>query len=339
MATRDRRVEPDAHVIAAARAAAGWARSRRATWTDEPLPAPAWGVEATPAIAPPPERHDRWSDLTAAMERLRSGAPAIGRWFAIGAVAGALAVTAWLSAPRLRRATPRRTSPSTSLLPESAPPRRPDAAPPPAPTRAPAGELHVKSTPAGARVLLDGKDRGITPLTLTDVSTGAHDITLTSSAGTVHRSVRVVANQSVDVDEPIFSGWVAVLAPFDVDATENGRALRTDDRNEILLPPGVHDIRLANATLNYAIVEHVEVKPGATATLRVTPPPSTLTITAAEPAEIWLDGTRIGETPLTGFPAALGVHEIVVRRAAAGERRFTVTVGTKPVTLNLDAPR
>jgi hypothetical protein len=199
--------------------------------------------------------------------------------------------------------------------------------------------LRVKSTPAGARVLVDGKERGATPLTLTDLRPGVHDVTLTSSAGTVHRSVRVAANDTVDVDESIFPGWIKVLAPFDVEVNEDGRALRSDERDQILLPPGVHDLQLTNASLNYAFVQHVEVTPGATTTIRVTPPSSTLTVTAAEPSEVWLDGARIGATPLAAVAAPLGAHEVIVKRPDGGERRFTVTIGTNPFTLNADSQR
>ena len=48
------------------------------------------------------------------------------------------------------------------------------------------------------------------------------------------------------------------------------------------------------------------------------------------------DGTRVGETPLNAVQVALGTHSIVVRRAAGGERRFTVTIGVTPFTLDVD---
>jgi hypothetical protein len=34
----------------------------------------------------------------------------------------------------------------------------------------------------------------------------------------------------------------------------------------------------------------------------------------------------------------LGSHEIVVKRQAGGEKRFPVTIGAKPYTLNVDFP-
>jgi hypothetical protein len=39
------------------------------------------------------------------------------------------------------------------------------------------------------------------------------------------------------------------------------------------------------------------------------------------------------------MPVELGTHDIVVKRAAGGEKRFTVTITVKPLTLNADFSR
>ena len=66
------------------------------------------------------------------------------------------------------------------------------------------------------------------------------------------------------------------------------------------------------------------------------PPPSTLTVTASAPGEVFVDGQRVGETPLTDYPVNLGTRDIVVRAASGAERRFTTTVTTVPVRLDVD---
>ena len=207
---------------------------------------------------------------------------------------------------------------------------------PPVTTGKAPGGLRVKSTPAGAQVFIDGKARGVTPLTLTDVIAGRHTIELKGDAGTVQRTVTVVANNTAEIDEVIFSGWLLVYSPFDLVITEGGRALRPDDRNQIMLSPGRHELRLVNRALGYEAVHQVELKSGEKTTLSVKPPPSTMTVTATEAAEVWLDGTQVGETPLNALPVELGTHEIAVRRAVGGERRFTVTITVNPFTLNVD---
>jgi len=229
-----------------------------------------------------------------------------------------------------------------SLIPASTPKPKPaqpeksnQAAAPPAAAARKTGTLNVSSTPT-AQVILDGKARGVTPLTLSDVAPGRHEVVLRSQDGTVRRTVTVAANGAVNIEEAIFAGWVSVLSPFEVEVAENGRVLRPDDRSQIMLPPGAHDLRFANKTLGYATTQKVEVNPGEGTTIRLTPEPCRVTVTTNEPAEVSIDGNKIGDVPLLGVGVPLGTHEIVVRRLAGGERRYTVTLGTAPYTLRVD---
>jgi hypothetical protein len=197
------------------------------------------------------------------------------------------------------------------------------------------GTLIVSSTPPGAQVLVDGKARGVTPLNLTDLSLGHHEVELKGEGGTVRRTVTISATAAASIDEAIFAGFVKVYSPFDVTVAENGRVLRSDDSHQIMLPAGIHELRLTNRALGYEAVRKVDVKPGEATLLQLAPEPSAMTVTAAEAAEVWLDGTRIGDAPVNAAPVAIGVHEILVKRAAGGERRFTVTISAKPFTLNV----
>lgn len=51
-------------------------------------------------------------------------------------------------------------------------------------------QLTVSSTPEAANILLDGQEKGITPLVLRDIPPGEHDITV-SSPGFISRNIRV----------------------------------------------------------------------------------------------------------------------------------------------------
>jgi archaellum component FlaG (FlaF/FlaG flagellin family) len=207
---------------------------------------------------------------------------------------------------------------------------------PPATTRKATGGLRVTSTPAGAQVLIDGTARGVTPLMLTEISAGRHSIELKGDAGTVERTVLVARDKTAEIVESIFSGWLTVYSPFDLVITEDGRALRLDDRHQTMLGAGQHQLRLVNRALGYDALRQVQLKPGETTSLSVTPPPSTMTVTATEAAEVWLDGARVGEAPVNAWPVELGSHEIVVKRTVGGERRFTVTMTVNPFMLNVD---
>ena len=105
-------------------------------------------------------------------------------------------------------------------------------------TRKPTGALFVSAEPVGAKVLVDGTARGVTPLTIDDLASGAHTVVLESAKGSVHRSVTIKAGETTQLAETIFAGWLTVFSPFELTITEGTRAIRLDDRHQVMLPPG-----------------------------------------------------------------------------------------------------
>lgn len=332
-------------MIAAAQAAASWARARRATWTDKPLPRPVAPATApfaasyadaladlesideervvssikqstTPPPAPPPK-----PALDEPAERspwLTYAAVAAGVALVVGA-GGFFAMRAFNSSSRERSASA--SPPAADTKPAS---------------RKTVGSLKVTSTPEGARVVIDGRDRGVTPLSLDDLSIGTHMVSIEARNGSVQRSVAVSADYVAQLDEQIFDGWVAIFSPIEVVISEGNRVLRPDDKNEIMLPPGTHRLRFTNRALAYDQSQDVVVKPGEKAAYTVTPPRSTLTVSASEQAEVFLDGTKIGDTPLNGAPVPIGTHNLVLKRASGAEKRMPITVTVKPFAVTVD---
>ena len=198
------------------------------------------------------------------------------------------------------------------------------------------GRLDVNSDPPGAQVTVDGQTRGSTPLTLDHLRAGSHSVVLERDGGSVRRVVVVKAHETAEVSEALFAGWLTVYSPFDVAITEGGRMIRLDDRRQVMLPPGPHELRFENRRLDYAEVRHVDVRAGEFTTLSVIPSTSTLTVTATAAADVWIDGARIGQTPLVAVPVELGTREIVLKRTNGDERRTTVMVTAKPTSLEVD---
>jgi hypothetical protein len=224
-------------------------------------------------------------------------------------------------------------------------PSKPDAvvakpAPPrPAAGAARTGQLIARSDPPGAKVLVDGTERGVTPLTLDDVTIGPHTVVVQSDKGSVRRTVTVASDRAAVVSESIFAGWLNVYAPFELQITEGPRVIRLDETGRVLLPPGPHDLRLENRDLGYQETRRVEVQPGETTSLSIVVSPSTLTVTASAPAVVSIDGQQVGETPLTNHPIALGTRDILVKSADGMERRFTRKVTVAPVQIDVDFSR
>jgi hypothetical protein len=200
----------------------------------------------------------------------------------------------------------------------------------------PLGRLTARSEPPGAVVLVDGRERGTTPLTLEDVTLGQHVVVLRSDQGSVRRTVQVTANEPALVSEAIYAGWVKLFVPFPVEISEGPRMLRLDDQNQIMLGPGVHDLQFESRSLGYHESRRVEVNPGQAVAVSLVPPPSTLNVTASLPATVMIDGQRVGETPLADQPIALGTRDIVVRSATGAERRYTRQVTVAPVRIEVD---
>jgi hypothetical protein len=372
VASNDTSADQQDNVVAAARAAASWGRARRAAWTDVPLatyrplpesrPAPAT-IAPPPrpiAAAVPPPRPIAAAPLPPPVPlpiaiptpipkvKVKTGPSVAARaaesvralrmpgWLPRAAAAVVVAVVVIRGGMYLWNAVPARPARTAVVAPVAV---RPPAAPASTSRRRPTGGLRVTSTPAAAQVFVDGKARGVTPVTISDLSVGRHTVELKSTAGTVERTVTIAADKTVDIEESIFAGWVAVYSPFDLTVTEGGRALLMDDRHQVMLSPGRHVLRLVNRTLAYDAVRQVDLKPGEVTTLTVTPPPSTMTVTATEAAEVWVDGVRIGATPVNAVSVPLGTHDVVVKRAAGGERKFTATVTVNPFTLHVDFSR
>ena len=197
------------------------------------------------------------------------------------------------------------------------------------------GRLQVNTEPGGARVLVDNVARGVTPLTLDDLALGTHSVVLESTAGSVKRTVTLKADETATLSETIYAGWLKVFSPFELTITEGTRALRLDDRYQILLSPGSHELHFENRTLGYKEVRRVEVQPGVTTPLSIVAPRSTLTVTTSAAAEVLIDGVSVGHTPLTGFSVELGTRDVQLK-STAGDRRFPVAVTVKPVVLDVD---
>jgi CheY-like chemotaxis protein len=197
------------------------------------------------------------------------------------------------------------------------------------------GRLQVNSEPAGAHVLVDNVPRGVTPLTLDDVTLGTHVVMLQSNTGSVKRSVTIKSDEPATLTENIYAGWVKVLAPFDITIAEGSKLLRLDDRDQVMLSAGPHDIRFENRAFGFTETRHIEVQPGVTTPLSIAAPYTTLTLTTSAPAELLIDGVNVGKTPLIDYPVQIGTRDVQVK-SAAGDRRLSVAATVKPVVVEVD---
>ena len=188
------------------------------------------------------------------------------------------------------------------------------------------GTLVVNSQPKGAKVLVDGRDRGVTPLTLSDMSVGAHKVVLQGAQGTISKDIQIQAGGTVSVDEGIFSGWIAVFAPFDLQVYERKRSIGSTEQERIMLPAGRHELEFVNNQRGFRDTRTVDVGPGATIPISIDKTEGTLRVDAPEGSEIFIDGTRVGEAPLGEQTVTLGVREVLVKHPQLGQKTVSATV-------------
>jgi len=201
------------------------------------------------------------------------------------------------------------------------------------------GGLQVTSTPTPAKVLIDGHERGQTPLTLDDLPVGVHTVQIESAAGSVRRKVEVTDGRTETLAESIYPGWLHVSAPIEVTVSDAGKGLQLDDGHRVLLKPGVHAIRIDNRELDFSLTRQVEIEPGGTTRVAVEVPTSTLTVTGSTGAEVFVDGAKVGEIPLEEYRVKLGTRDVMVVDQSGVTRHVTVTVTTRPARIDVAATR
>jgi hypothetical protein len=156
------------------------------------------------------------------------------------------------------------TAPGTTAV--SPPPAAAPPAPAPVEKADTSGNLLVRSTPAGATVLVDGERRGVTPLTLQKVSLGTRrvrlqrdgyeaedrQVTLTASRPSRSLDVRLTraapAAKAASAAPPASTARTGSLVvesrPIGAAVTLNGKAVGTTPLTIEDLPPGEYTVRL-----------------------------------------------------------------------------------------------
>jgi len=195
------------------------------------------------------------------------------------------------------------------------------------------GELQIRTEPAGASVTVDGRVLGKSPLTAEGLTPGPHTVTVENELGPVTQRVTIEAGTTASLVVPMtapknapLSGWIAVNAPVDVQLFENQRLLGSSQTDRIMVPVGRHDLEVVNEALGYRATKTVNVGPGQTANLRLDLPKAPMALNAAPWAEAFVDGDRVGETPIGSVLVTIGPHEVVFRHPELGERRVITTV-------------
>jgi hypothetical protein len=213
------------------------------------------------------------------------------------------------------------------------------------------GSLDVQTDPAKQTVFVDGTERGVSPITVQGLTPGEHQVAVRANGVTVRRNVTVQANENTVLvlsaieraptppatPAAAAGGWISVAAPFELKIREGGKLLGSSDADRLMLPAGDHGLEFSNEALGFQTKRSVKIDAGKTASLKIEAPNGVMSINAQPWAEVWVDGQRVGDTPIGKIPTPIGQHEVVLRHPELGERRQVVTVTLRqPARLGVD---
>ena len=218
-----------------------------------------------------------------------------------------------------------------------------------------AASLSVISRPAGAHVTIDDQTRGVTPVTL-QVPPGKHTVSV--KLGNIERVMTFDASPGADIlrdldfapagvpdsearkaaaetpavvdapPQPVV-GWLAITAPFEVQLIERGEVIGTSAARRIMVPSGRHNLRVVNQLYEFEQARTVEVPPGQTTRISVRVPRVAVDIDAAPWAEVMLEGSSLGVTPILNVTMAIGSHRLVFSHPELGERQQDVVITSR----------
>jgi hypothetical protein len=195
------------------------------------------------------------------------------------------------------------------------------------------GALRVETSPARQPVLVDGVERGMSPITVSSLAAGDHVVVVRTGDTTLRRTIAVKPGETVSlvVSAPVETaalraGWVTFESPIALSLREGGKVVGTTDADRLMLPVGNHEIEMVNETLGFRATRRITVAADKTTSVAVEVPNGTVSINALPWAEVWFGGERIGETPIANLSRPIGSHEVVLRHPQFGERKARLTV-------------
>ena len=217
---------------------------------------------------------------------------------------------------------------------------------PPAEATVADAAIEIRSEPAGGRVTVDGVPRGATPIVVTGLTAGRHEVQVAGPFRTVTKTMTLAAGQqgrlivtparTPAAGDPARedrsprasadTGYLSIQSPIPLRVVRNGDFVGTSEDSRLSLPAGHQVIGLENESVGFRDVRTVEVIPGKITPVAVTLPNGEISINARPWAEVFVDGNRVGETPVSQLSLPLGVHEVVFRHPDLGERRVSVVV-------------
>jgi hypothetical protein len=210
---------------------------------------------------------------------------------------------------------------------------------PPAP-RAP---IVVDSPEGGDAVIVDGRQIGVTPLSLA-VTSDVRSIRIqprpapqvpaaqepaAPSERPASNAVTLAAAQAAARER---RGGLRLASPVEVSVLEGERVLGSSADGPIVITAGHHELDFINSALGYRSHQAVDITAGEIRPMKIAPPDGRVSVNAVPWAQVTIDGNAVGETPLANLPLPIGDHEITFHHPQFGDQRQHVLVKSNALT-------
>ena len=180
------------------------------------------------------------------------------------------------------------------------------------------GYLNITSSPPGAAITVGGKPLGPAPISHVPVGGGQpHTVGATLPGyDPVERLVDVDSNATVDValeleKERHETGWLTLdTVPEATVYLDRGRALGTTPLKRVKVPAGLLSLRLVNKKKGLDYTEKLRVAQDQDLKKTVRVPKGRLKVVVTPWANVYVDGLKVGQTPMAPRRLFAGRHEV-----------------------------
>ncbi len=208
---------------------------------------------------------------------------------------------------------------------------------------APAVPVTIASEQPGDLVVVDGRDVGVTPMTLPlrpDMRS-IHVLRTSPNPAVIPIPPVPIVDRAVDTTSAAVlnqaaarerRGGLRVSSPIELQVLEGDRVLGSSTDGLVVASAGKHELDFVNPEFGYQTRQIVEIKAGQILPMKISPPDGRVSINAVPWATVSIDGNTVGETPLGNVALAVGEHQITFRHPQLGERTQKVIVKANAAT-------
>jgi hypothetical protein len=200
------------------------------------------------------------------------------------------------------------------------------------------GSITISSNPSAASVYLDAVYQGITPITLNDIPIGSHTITLSKTGyNDISKTVIVSSDQTTYISEPLTvqTGSISISSnPSSANVYRDGTFKGITPITLKNIPVGSHTIKLTKSGYNdiSKTVTVSSIKTTYISELLVVQTGSISILSNPSSANVYLDGTSKGITPITLKNIPVGSHTIKLTKSGYADHSKTITVSSGQTT-------